>query len=90
MRLGNTVSVSGTLAINPSTSGFTIFEIPLPIASNTTLEWHAAGTTSPQYNNGNYAGRIYANTTSKNAVLNYYAADSAAAEISFTFMYQIR
>jgi hypothetical protein len=90
MRLGNTVSVSGTLAINPTNSGFTIFEIPLPIASNITLEWHAAGTTSPQYNNGNYAGRIYANTTSKNAVLNYYAADSALDEISFTFMYQIR
>lgn len=90
-RTGNVVTVSGSLAIDPtSTNTFTEVGISLPIASNFTQTYHCAGTAVGALLTSNPAGTVAADTTNDRASLTFtIGTDVTNNNWFFTFTYLI-
>lgn len=87
LRVGNTVTVSGALSINPTASGNTIVDITIPVASNFTASENAAGVMACP--GVDQFGAITANTTDDRVRLRFLATDVDAKDWWFTFTYKV-
>jgi len=94
MRVGNTVTVSGQVAIFPTAGSYarTEVRISLPIPSALTAEPQVAGTavssTSPA-GTGLNAACIFASATLDEAVLRYNTPNTTGADFWYHFTYQV-
>jgi len=84
-RIGDYVQVSGSVSIDPTTTGGTVFEISLPIASNFANYFDLGGTMGTI---GTF-GDIVAEATNNTAAFDYVAVSTANQVITFTFGYRI-
>ena len=89
MRVGDVVTVSGRVAIDPTATGNTELRVSLPIASNLTSAEQCAGTFSMVSALSSGTGGISGNTGSDVAVFNYLATDIANRSFYFSFTYLI-
>lgn len=89
MRVGNTVTVSGQLDIDPTTtSTLTTLGISLPVASNFTTAFQAGGTANAIGVADAGAG-IQSDATNDRATLQYVCTDVSNHTMTFTFTYQV-
>jgi hypothetical protein len=89
MRVGNTVTVSGQLDIDPTTTlTATLLGISLPIASSLSTVYQLAGTASSM-NIANESAGIEADPTNDRASLRYIAVDVTNHPMTFTFTYEV-
>ncbi len=87
IRVGNYVQVSGGIAIDPTTTGETSFEITLPVASNIGATSDVGGSFVEDTNfAAGYISGVSANDT---AFFRYSAIGLAAQNLAFTFGYRI-
>lgn len=88
IRIGNVVTVSGRVNIDPTAAGICLLGISLPIASNFANANECAGTgVSP-----NVAGQcmaIQADAANDRAQMAWTAVDTAARATYFTFTYRV-
>jgi hypothetical protein len=91
MRVGNVVTVSGKLDIDPTTaSTSTRIGISLPVASNFAAEHQCGGTAVSPTATPNVAAGIGADLTNDRAHLEYICGtDVAARRWNFSFTYQV-
>jgi len=87
MRIGSVVTVSGKVDIDTTSTGNTLLEVSLPIASNLANTQNLAGTFANDAND--QQGAIYGNTTNDRAILRYQASSTTNTGFFFTFTYQI-
>lgn len=86
-RLGNIVTVSGKVSIDPTATGATILGISLPIASNLANDFECAGVGANSA--GDWPARISGDTTNDRANLVFVAVGTANQPWWFTFSYQV-
>ena len=81
MRVGNVVTVSGQMDIDPTGTGTTVVGISLPVASNfgTAYELGGAG----------HGAAIYADATNNRAELSYVDSIGSNDTMTFTFSYEV-
>jgi hypothetical protein len=91
MRVGNVVTVSGRLNIDPTTSGAASeLGISLPIASDITATTQCAGTGSNYTTTTEVStGGILGDTTNNRATFRFVAGGTAARDYGFTFTYLV-
>lgn len=90
IRVGNVVTVSGLLNIDPTAAGAVFLGIPLPIASNFTSDYQLGGTAA--ISNNGIAGEVAAiagDVANDRALLNYRAVDTGNNGWTFTFTYVV-
>lgn len=90
MQVGNTVTVSGKIDIDPTGAGATILGISLPIASALTNDYQAGGTSSAGIEL--YAGSIKGDATNDRVQLDYVipiTGSTGNTSWYFSFTYQI-
>ena len=73
MRVGNVVTFSGQVAIDPTAAGNTALRMTLPVASNLAATRQAAGTFAPAAFADENVGAILADTTNDELLLRYVA-----------------
>lgn len=89
LRIGNTVTVSGRVTVDPTTTvTSTSFRITLPVASNLAAINQCGGTAAAIAIAGQVAG-IYADATNNEAIFQWIAADVTNQEMYFTFTYRV-
>lgn len=89
MRVGNTVTVSGQLDIDPTTTlTATLLGISLPIASNFSTAYQGGGTASAT-GIASMTGGIEADPTNDRVSLKFIATDVTNQTMCFSFSYQI-
>lgn len=90
MRVGNVVTVSGRVDIDPSALQDTTLGMSLPIASNFSANENLSGTFVSQVTtDAKVPGAIYADATNDRATFFYRATTSANGSFSFIFTYRI-
>jgi hypothetical protein len=91
IRVGNVVTVSGGVGIDPTAAGGTIttLGLSLPIASTLGTSSNAMGCASDAATPTNGAGTISADTVNNRAQLTFFAADTASHTWTFVFQYLI-
>ena len=91
MRVGNVVTVSGRLNIDPTTSGAASeMGISLPITSDITATTQCAGTGSVSTTTTEVStGGILGDTTNNRATFRFVAGGTAARDYGFTFTYLV-
>jgi hypothetical protein len=87
LRVGNVVSVSGSVSIDPTAATNTVFQISLPIASNLAQAWNAGGVGSAGAAHVNVY--LSANATDDVVTAGYTTVVTGAEEITFSFTYVI-
>lgn len=88
LRVGATVTVSGSFLANPTAAGVTSFQITLPVASNIGAVSDAAGVAA----GGGIAGMsaaISGVVASDTALVSWIAVDTTAQTWYYTFSYQV-
>lgn len=85
MRVGDVVTVSGSVSIDPTAGGTTTFRISLPVAST----FSSNGQCSGVIGNGSLTGTITANIANNVAQAQFAAASGTALLINFHFTYRI-
>jgi hypothetical protein len=88
MRVGNTVTVSGSFTADPTAGGTASFEITLPVASNIGVVGDLSGVAFC----GAIAGQgaqIYGSVANNTAVITWTAVDTTNQTWSFTFTYRV-
>lgn len=88
MRLGNTVTVSGSLSLDPTSTGNTQLGISLPTASAFTTALQCGGTANYSAL-GQYGAAIRSDATNDRAELVMIATDVTNQVMYFTFTYQV-
>lgn len=93
MRVGNTVTVSGYVSVDPTTATGTLTRlgISLPVASNLGSVANCCGTAaniSATASNSCY-GCVYGDTTNDRAVLDFNAPINTVFTVQFHFTYQV-
>ncbi|HKY81893.1 MAG TPA: hypothetical protein VJM09_10545 [Sphingobium sp.] len=89
MRVGNTVTVSGKIDIQPTAlATSTQLGISLPIASNFANDYECGGTASAVGGAQEAAG-IFADTTNDRAQLQFVSANTAQHRMMLSFTYQL-
>jgi len=88
VRVGNVVTVTGVLLIDPTSAGVaTVLGVSIPIASNFAS---AAELTGTFQSDNTYEGRIIADTTNYRATFQFTpAADAGNTAVAFAFVYQV-
>lgn len=87
MRVGNVVTVSGSMAVNATATTTTTVGVSLPVASNFANAFECAGTTGSATA---ASGRVYGDATNNRAEITYLAGGFASdEEIYFHFTYLI-
>jgi len=91
IRVGNVVTVSGAMTIDPTSAGSTTTElgISLPIASDFTAGEQCGGVAINGLSN-NQTAAIDADATNNRARMRWLSLDAANRTWAFTFTYQIR
>ncbi len=88
LRVGNVVTVSGRVSIDPTAAGPTQLSISLPISSNfQKLEQCAGAAAAPSV--AGQSASIQASTGSNNALLQWVAVDTSSQNMFFTFTYSV-
>jgi hypothetical protein len=88
LRVGNTVTVSGSVEVNASSaSTLTRFRISLPITSDLSAIGQCAGTACCQV--ANEPGLIFSDTSNERALLDYYPTSAGDQDLFFTFTYRV-
>jgi hypothetical protein len=85
-RLGNVVTVAGTLSLDPTASGAIEAAVTLPVASNFDSEYDASGTFSIT----GILGRVKADTTNDRIILIGSSSITVATVVGFTCQYVIK
>lgn len=85
-RTGNTVTVSGEVAIDPSTASLTVLTMTIPITSNFANTYEAAGTASDELGT---AARVRATTSASTVQVRFTPSDLTNRTFSVHFTYQI-
>ena len=89
MRVGNTVTVSGQLDLDPTApASATLLGISLPIASNFSTAYQLGGTSFATSIAGMGAG-IESDATNDRASLKFISSDITNQTMTFTFTYQV-
>ena len=86
LRVGNTVTVSGQIDIDPTLVGFAILGLSLPIASALTSATQLSGVFNCPDADG---GGIYADATNDRATFQFNATSVANLTYYYTFTYQV-
>jgi enamine deaminase RidA (YjgF/YER057c/UK114 family) len=89
MRVGNVVTVSGTVAIDPTAIGQIVLGMTLPIASALTAATQCGGTFAGSGVTTINLGSIVADATNDRATFDGVVADIANRTYGFTFTYQV-
>lgn len=89
MRVGDVVTVSGGVNLDPTSTGATELGISLPIASNLGAVTHLGGTAATVIAASENPGVIFADATNDRASLNTIAANTSNATWYFQFMYRV-
>lgn len=90
MRVGNVVTVSGRVDIDPGALQDTTLGVSLPIASNFSANENLGGTFVSQETTANKTpGVIYADAANDRATFFFRATSAANGSFSFSFTYQI-
>lgn len=91
MRIGNVVSVSGGINLDPTTNGVeTQWQISLPVASDFAQVWQLAGSIGMDNQNNGFAnGYIKANVANNTAEVHHFTQGLPAVEGRFHFQYLI-
>lgn len=91
LRVGNVVSVSGGINIDPTSNGIeTNYQLSLPVASNFAQVWECAGSVAADNQNNNLAnGYIKANVANNTAEVHHFTQGLPAVEARFHFQYLI-
>lgn len=87
IRVGNVVTVTGRIDIDPVAAVQTICDISLPIASNLTATNELAGTAVSTI--AQEAAPIYGEATNNRARIDYVATSTANHDMFFTFTYRV-
>ena len=88
MRIGNMVTVSGKVTIDPTATSATELGMSLPVVSNFANEEECAGTAADNTSN-NHTVKIIADSTNNRAAFVFTPSGAASADYAFIFMYQI-
>lgn len=88
MRVGNTVTVSGKVEIDPTAAAAIELGISLPIASNFGTQQDCGGVAAPS-TIADRASAILADSTNDRASLQGIVADTTNHSLYFTFTYQV-
>ena len=88
MRVGNVVTVSGFLLIDPTAAGNTILGMSLPIASNFATQVEAGGTFYC-HSGVSEGGGILADATNNRVTLNFMATSLIPNTYSYSFTYLV-
>lgn len=88
LRVGNVVTVSGQLDIDPTSTGATLLGISLPVPSNFANAFSLGGTASSMTITNESAG-IEADATNDRASLKYVAVDTTNHTMAYTFTYVV-
>jgi len=88
MRVGNVVTVSGRVSVDPTAAGATVLGISLPLASNIGAVEDCAGTAFANAVAGQGAA-IWGDATNDRASMEWVAVDLTNQGMSFTFTYEI-
>lgn len=89
IRVGNVVSVSGTVSIDATAAGIMVMGMSLPIASNLTAASQCGGTACAEGTSTFDTGYIVGDTTNDRATFNCYATVTANNTWSFHFQYLV-
>jgi hypothetical protein len=90
MRVGNVVTVSGSVPVNATAAANTQFEMTLPVSSNLTGANQLAGSGSVfGGTSANDSVRIQGQTTNDRAVFNWHATSTGSTDLYFTFTYLV-
>lgn len=84
-RVGNIVTVSGSVDIDPTAAGTTVLEMSLPVASNFSSTIDAGGTTACALNAAR-AGTVSAHVANDRAVLSF-TADATVTNLTNSYIY---
>lgn len=84
IRVGNVVTVSGQVDVNPTAEGICAVRLSLPIPSAFVAPRNAAGVAT-----GPHIARIQADTATGDAYLTFTASDLSNAGYSLTFTYRV-
>lgn len=87
MRVGDVVTVSGAVSVDPVATNNTQLNISLPIASNIDSAQNLGGTGAD--NTLTQFSRMYGDSTNNNAILQFIASDLTSRTHSFSFTYRI-
>jgi len=88
LRLGNVVTVSGQLDIDPTGIGAVLLGISLPVASDFATAFQLGGTASSMAIANESAG-LEADATNNRASLKYVAVDTTNHTMAYTFTYVV-
>jgi hypothetical protein len=86
MRIGNVVAVSGQINVDPTSTGTTVIDIDLPIASDFASANQCAGTGFSAAGEGS---RILADTANNRATMGFTAVSTSNTSWWFSFIYVI-
>lgn len=90
IRVGDVVTVSGSVSVDPTASGVaTNIRISLPIPSNLTASSNVAGTAAPITGTANNVAVISGNVANKTADMDWSAGHTADRQYFFHFTYRI-
>lgn len=87
-RVGNFVTVAGSVFVDPTAAANTVLGISLPIASNFTVVYDGTGIGSSQLNN--VTGNIAADITNDRMTLTFQAPVTTSMAFRLMFMYEIK
>jgi hypothetical protein len=88
MQVGNTITVSGKVDIDPTSNGPTVLGISLPIASTFASNGECGGA-GREHANGAAPAGIIADTSNSRAELQIAVGSGTATTITFTFTYKL-
>lgn len=88
-RIEDFVVVSGFVNIDPTSTGTTILEISLPVASNLTASSELCGQSATTTTTSPVFGSLYGNFTNDRAYLRFVATSSVNTQHCFTFSYRV-
>ena len=86
-RVGNAVTVSGQVDIDPTATGAVLMGMSLPIASNFSTAYQCGGTIAAKA--FVEAGMIEGDAANNRASINFIAVDTTNHTFGFTFTYQV-
>jgi hypothetical protein len=89
MRVGNVVTVSGTVVIDPTATGRIVLGLSLPIASALTLATQCGGTFASAGTTTVNVGSVTGDATNDRATFDGVVADAASRTYAFTFTYRV-
>lgn len=89
MRVGNVVTVSGIIEVEPASSASdTVVAVSLPIASSLTADEHLSGTAGSQLD-ARYGGCVYGAPASDTAYVRFYGVASSTHPVCYHFTYVV-